>query len=357
MPQVAAIILLGSLLAFYGNQLPDLLWSAYVPILFLFYRCNPAWRLPLLLAAAWLWSSAILHHHLDHRLLLSYDNRISLVRGVIADIPEIEKDRVRLYLESVEIAEYPGRMPRRLRLNWYQGEILPQAGESWQFEAKLRQPRGLLNPGAFDYAGWQFSRGIDASGYIRDSGLNRRLQTASRWSISYWRTRLAIAIDEYCRDCGHRGLIKALALGFRGDIEKRDAMLLRNSASAHLLAISGMHIGLVGGLAFVCGRLYWRTGLRPRWLNRMECGVLFALLAASVYAALAGFSLPTVRALAMIAIVVLALLLRQRINLLQSLQEGEGLLVFAARNRQSQRAIQFVNYAAGGDARRCFGNA
>ena len=69
MPQVAAIILLGSLLAFYGNQLPDRLWSAYVPILFLFYRCNPAWRLPLLLAAAWLWSSAILHHHLDHRLL------------------------------------------------------------------------------------------------------------------------------------------------------------------------------------------------------------------------------------------------------------------------------------------------
>ncbi len=319
MPQHAIAIVLGSLLAFYGNELPDQFWSALLPILLLLCLYHPAYRLLLLAAAAYLWSAAVFHHHLDHRLLEAYDQRLTLVRAVVADIPEVDAGRIRLYLENPEIAGYPGNMPRRLRLNWYQDEILPQAGERWQFEVKLRQPRGLLNPGGFDFAGWLFGRGIDASGYIRNSARNTRLEAASPLQADYWRMRLVTAIDDYCNGCPHAGLIKALSLGFRGDISALDKSLLQSSGTAHLLAISGLHVGMVAFLMFAVGRYSWRIGLRPAGLNCIQSASSMAIMAACGYAALAGFSLPTVRALLMLVILLVAILLRNRVNLLQSL--------------------------------------
>jgi hypothetical protein len=69
MPQLAVAILLGSLSAFYGNELPDRFWSAIAPLLLLLCCYCPGHRFLLLAAAAYLWSSALFHHHLDHRLI------------------------------------------------------------------------------------------------------------------------------------------------------------------------------------------------------------------------------------------------------------------------------------------------
>lgn len=329
MPAFAAIVVLGSLLALYGNDLPDRLWSAYVPMLLLFAGCNPAWRRPLLLAAAYLWAAALMHYHLDHRLPAAFDNRSARVSGTVADLPQIGNGRVRFYLDDVEFGNGSARPPRRLRLNWYQQRILPRAGERWQFDVKLRRPRGLSNPGAFDFGAWQFVHGIDGVGYIHQSPANRRLSASSRWQLAYWRTRLAQAIDDYCAGCAHRGLIKALALGYRGDIGERDASLLRGSGTAHLLAISGMHIGLVAGMAFALARIAWRAGWRGGARCRLDGATLWALLAATVYAALAGFGLPTVRALIMLAVLGAAILLRRRIDLLHSLSLAVVVILLA----------------------------
>ena len=199
MPQHALAILVGALLAFYGNRLPDPFWSAYAPALLLLACCHSRYRFLLLLAAAFLWSSALLHHHLSHRLLDSFDNRNLLLSGVIADIPQLYPDRVSLYLEDLRIEAYPAAMPRLARFNWYQNKRVPRAGERWQFVVKIRQPRGMLNPAGFDYEAWQFVRAIDATGYIRESTRNLRLKPASALDLNYWRSGLAANID---RDCG-----------------------------------------------------------------------------------------------------------------------------------------------------------
>ncbi|MDH3449570.1 MAG: DNA internalization-related competence protein ComEC/Rec2 [Gammaproteobacteria bacterium] len=319
MPRYAVAIVLGSLLAFYGNELPDSSWSAYAPLLLLWSFFLPRYRFLLLAAAAYLWSCALFHFQLEHRLVDAFDNRISLVEGDVRGIPELDSGRTRFYLENVDIAAYPGAMPRLLRLSWYQDEIVPQPGERWRFVVKLRQPRGLSNPGGFDFEAWQFTHGIDAGGYVRNSPLNVKLRGAGRLDADYWRMRLALAIDRFCADCSHRGLIKALTLGFRGDIANHHKRLLQSSGTAHLLAISGLHIGMVSLFAFALGRYCWRFGIQCSALNRLQAATLLAMLAATTYAALAGFSLPTVRALVMLLILSLALLFKSRINLLQSL--------------------------------------
>ena len=105
-----------------------------------------------MMTAAFLWSSALFHYHLDHRLIAAYDNQIVLLRGVVAAIPRIDDGRISLSLQAIEIADYPATMPRLARLNWYQDEVIPRAGELWQFQVKLKQPRGRANPAGFDFA-------------------------------------------------------------------------------------------------------------------------------------------------------------------------------------------------------------
>lgn len=147
MPQHAVAIVLGSLLAFYGNELPDRFWSAYVPILLLLCRYNPPYRLLLLAGAAYLWGSALLHYHLDHRLIEAFDQRFTRLQAVVADIPEVDAGRVRLDLNHPEIDNYPGQLPRRLRLNWYQDEVIPQAGGALAVRGQIEATQGELESG------------------------------------------------------------------------------------------------------------------------------------------------------------------------------------------------------------------
>jgi competence protein ComEC len=329
MPQHALAILVGALLAFYGNRLPDPFWSAYAPLLLLIACCYSRYRSILLLAAAFLWSSALLHQHLSYRLLDSFDNRSLLLSGVIADIPRLYSDRVSLYLDDLRIGDYPAAMPRLARFNWYQTRHVPRAGERWQFVVTIKQPRAMLNPAGFDYEAWQFVHAIDTTGYIHESAQNRRLEPASALDLDHWRGELAASIDRDCEFCRQRGLIKALALGFRGGIDRQNQQLLQHSGTSHLLAISGLHIGMVSMLFYLLGGYGWRLGIYRSGLNRRTVASLCALFAAVVYAALAGFSLPTLRALLMLAVVLVALQLKSRVNLLQAVSLSLALILLA----------------------------
>jgi len=339
MPQHALAIVLGSLAALYGNELPDSYWSAFMPIAVLFVFYCPTHRFVLLLAIAYLWSSAVFHYHLEHRLDSRHDNQVALISGIVADIPRRGRDRISLYLTALEIKDYTGSMPRLARLNWYQDQRVPRAGERWVFEAKLKQPIGTLNPAGFDFEAWQFSRGVDVTGYIRDSAANRKLESAAMTSANYWRMRIASDIDRSCSSCEHRGLIKALALGFRGEIPVTQKHLLQSSGIAHLLAISGLHIGIVTLLFYGLGRHCWRLGLYRSGLNRTQVAWLFAIVAALGYAALAGFSLPTVRALIMFSLLWFVLHTRNRINLLQTI--ALAVIVIVSVDPRSVGSISF----------------
>jgi competence protein ComEC len=235
MPQHALAIVLGSLFAFFGNELPDPLWSAFLPILLALSFLSPGYRFITLMAAAFLWSCSVFHYQLDHRLVAEYDNRITRLEAVVVNLPEVDRKRVRLYLKPVKIEDYTGKLPRLLRLNWYQRRLLPLPGELWRFEVKLKAPTGFLNPGGFDYERWQFVKGIDGSGYIRQSILNSRLAPAPWWSLARWRGRLATSIDNFCNSCTSIGLIKALGIGYRGDIPASQNSILRDSGRIKFL--------------------------------------------------------------------------------------------------------------------------
>jgi competence protein ComEC len=201
-----------------------------------------------------------------------------------------------------------------VRLSWYDPPpgVRPGAGERWRVSARLRQPRGLRNPGGFDREHRALREGVCAAGYVRDEVEPRRVQRAGA-GLDALREETARRVDRRLQGSPAGGIVKALVVGVRDGVSAEQRQLLQRTGTAHLMAISGLHVGLVAGMALVLGRLLAArcpaaVALRPA----ADWGAMSALLAAATYAALAGFSLPTQRALVMLASVLLGTLLRRR---------------------------------------------
>ena len=106
--------------------------------------------------------------------------------------------------------------------------------------------------------------------------------------------------------------MQALAVGDTRALSPEDWETLRATGLTHQIAISGFHVGMVGGFgALLMLGLYRLIPILGRGLPRPQGAALAALAFAFAYTALAGFALPTVRTLLMIAVVLVAKLLRR----------------------------------------------
>lgn len=312
-------IIIGLLFTFFSSELNDPYWASYLPIVLALIFLIPRYRIVLIILSAYLWAGFHFQLAVNLKLNNSFDNQVVRLSGVIVDIPEIKPRSVRFIVKPDFIEGYNQRLPNKIRLSWYRSNELPLAGQYWQFRAKLRRPSGFLNPGGFDYERWLLVKDIGATGYIKKSSDNRLLEKTPWWNINQLRSNVAQSIDQKCKGCDNQGLIKALTIGYRGDIQLSQKQILKDSGTAHLLAISGLHIGLISGLFYLLGRWLWRLYFFRFRYNQLEFSAALSFIAGLSYAALAGFSIPTVRALVMLGVIFFALKYRLTNNLLNTI--------------------------------------
>lgn len=272
--------------------LPGLGWVVGAGLAFglsLSFRCWPAaW---LTLGFCWVSAFVMMNWHPLNPDLHGIEVE---VEGQVEDFPVSKRGGWRFNLKANEPQGSP--LPARIRLSWYGGARI-ETGQQWHLTVKLRPPRGFRNPGGFDFERWLFARQIGAVGYVVKRGRNQLLSGAS--GLDAVRQRLADAIDTSLGKSPMAGIVKALTLGERSGISATQWQVLRATGTAHLIAISGLHIGLVaGGVLFFCRRIGLRCGIERGIVDPMAAST--SLLAALGYAALAGFSLPTQRALIML---------------------------------------------------------
>ena len=250
---------------------------------------------------------------LRHRWPESLEAVPTVVEGCVVGVPQVSTGRLRFDLQLLS-----GAAPaRRMRLSWYRATALPAPGERWQVSARLRAPRGLVNPGSPDYSLSLLQSGIDVTGSVR---LAKRLtagECAHHWPgwqrlADPWRLALAARLEKaagpLAPDSG-TGLLLALALGFQERIPDADWRAFSRTGLSHLVAISGLHVTLFAAL--VVGVARWVQG-RGRKAPLAGVGALVmmtAVAAATLYALLAGGNVPAMRTVGMLALTVI---LRQR---------------------------------------------
>ena len=318
-------VLLGTLALLACPRLPPVLPTTLillVPLPFLLQktrlrRASRAWAYLCVSIAAFLWAGWRVHAVLEPSLAPALEGQTLRVTGQVAGLPERSPDKLRFELHDLVLQEadaHAAPLLERARLSWYGQPPSLRPGEYWQLHVRLKRPRGFMNPGGFDYESWLFQRRLRATGYVREHPLNRRLDRPPGRLVDRWRQRLAVQLHERLAGTPASALMRALGIGDRSRLSQDQWNVLRRTGTGHLLAISGLHIGLVaGGAAWLGGRLWGRLGEAAALrMAAPRFGLLLALPAAAVYALLAGFSLPTRRALLMLIVTVAVLLLRRR---------------------------------------------
>jgi competence protein ComEC len=244
------------------------------------------------------WVALLLQGHaIDHRPEVS-PRAVWTVTAQVVSLPEADNHGQRVVVEPIAIDGWQQRLPRRIRVAHYDDQPELAAGEVWRLPLRLRRPRGFANPTGFDYEHWLAGQRIDALAVIAESRGCQRLRAAT--GLPAWRSALIQRLDAVLDGAGQGGaLIKGLVAGDRRDFSDQTWAVLRASGTSHLVAISGLHIGLLAALGYALGR--GMAGLAPMRINRRGAGLVMAIIAAGGYAALSGFALPTQRAVMMVA--------------------------------------------------------
>jgi competence protein ComEC len=241
--------------------------------------------------------------------------------GRVVELPRHEPGRTRFrFRVDGGVSQPVSLRGRLLQLSWYDDrdaaalhvagprwQLVP--GSHWRLPLRLRAPRGLRNPGNIDSEKRALAERIAATGYVRDPDAARQLSPGR--GLDAWRGRMSTRIARAVPSLSSR-FVRALALGDTRALDDADWESLRATGLTHLIAISGFHVGLVAGFfALLAAAAWWLLPSLGRRVPRAHAAALAALGGALGYAAIAGFALPTVRTLLMIAVVVAARLLRR----------------------------------------------
>lgn len=234
-----------------------------------------------------------------------------VVEGRVIATDRSASDRMRITLDRVRL-DGVRNMPARVRLS-VDGEV-PKVGAQIMTTAHLLPPQGPVEPGGFDFRRHMFFQEIGASGYTTMPVLERA--TASAPWLAALRARVSAHVRAALPERS-AGVAAALIVGDRAHVDQEALQNLRDSNLAHLLAISGLHMGLFTGVVFSLLRLV--LNLVPRWrlyLPVKKIAAVGALAAGFSYLLLSGASIATERAFVMVAVMLGAVLLdRQAISL------------------------------------------
>ncbi|WVM93699.1 ComEC/Rec2 family competence protein [Halopseudomonas pachastrellae] len=129
------------------------------------FSCVAACRSAALgLCAGACWALAWHQWQLGQRLPSRLDNQTLELVGTVAALPEQTETGWRFVVRDGRRLD--GQRLPLMRLHWWGGEAV-RAGEQWQLTVRLRAPRGMRNPGTFDYEAWLYAQGIGAVGSVR----------------------------------------------------------------------------------------------------------------------------------------------------------------------------------------------
>lgn len=242
-------------------------------------------------------------------------HRHGLIEGRIVAVDRSASDAVRLTLDRVALPGMePDRVPARVRISLHGGlEIDPVAGTRVRVTGFLGPPGGPVEPGGFDFRRLAWFERLGGVGYTRGT-VEVLAPPEPGIALALTRLRQRLASGIRARLPGETGgFVAAILTGDRSGVGQETTEALRRSNLAHLLAISGLHMGLLTGVVY--GALRGAMALVPPLALRFpirKIAALGALAAAAAYLALSGGNVATQRAFLMAAVMLVGVMAERR---------------------------------------------
>ena len=204
----------------------------------------------------------------------------------------------------------PADTPVTIRVSTRSAEPGLEPGDRLRVRALLMPPSPPVEPGGFDFARYAYYMQLGAVGYALNPPEVLSRADFRSWSLALSALRQAIANEITEAVPGDAGAIAvALLTGLRGALPDHIWDQGAIAGIAHLLAISGLHLGLVAGTLFFSARI--ALALAPPLALRLpakKLAGLLALVGAFGYLLISGAPIPTQRAFIMTALMLLAVM-------------------------------------------------
>jgi competence protein ComEC len=144
-----------------------------------------------------------------------------------------------------------------------------QYGTRLLFKKRLQEIRNSGNPGAFDYRRYCFFQGITHQVYLDQNEFTALKETCRQpfqSFIFFVRQKIVSILKRYIRGEKETGLAEALLVGYKDNLDKSLVQAYSNTGVVHIIAISGLHLGLIYWLLVqLCKPLSRRK--RTMWLS------------------------------------------------------------------------------------------
>ncbi len=258
----------------------------------------------------------------NHILNHVQEGQTTAVQGRIFSPPRVLGDRTYYLLELESLGAASTPVTGTAQVSLYKPHPLFAAGDRVRFnKVRLKIPRNFKNPGRFDYHLFLKSKGIDVTGNISHPETMERL---GRFDLPFWRTgvqqlrsRLVESMEKlFPRE--EAALLKAMVLGMKDSLPMKVRENYTATGLAHLMAVSGLHIGFVAAAFYFLLRpivffvLFRLSPDNVRAGHTRKVTAVLCLIPVLFYMVVVGPKVSSLRAGVMVIALLLAVLVDRR---------------------------------------------
>lgn len=205
----------------------------------------------------------------------------------------------------------------KIKISWYEDSqtFLPNIaiGQKWCLPVKLKANHASFNPGAFDYEQYLLTQNIVATGFVKNRHSQAQLLAEGSFDLRTW---LSKQINVIFKQSDYRDLYRALLIGDKSLIDADRWQVLQRTGTIHLMAISGLHIGIMAMVAMLIFSLIWKLMIRfstsIKRIPKQHFVAYGTIVFISLYLVISGMAVSTQRAWIMAMVLIVLLFLRRK---------------------------------------------
>ncbi len=250
------------------------------------------------------------------------------ITGIVETRPIVKNRRAKFLLEVKSLADddkfldVNGKVRVTVALKEHDFVSGLALGDKISFSSRIRSIRNFSNPGGFNYKRYMSFKGVHGTAYTKEARLSlvkKGFKKGLFSTIESARDGISLLIDQTNRG-ESRHVLKALITGDRSQITPTLRDAFNRAGVGHLLAISGLHIGIVATVSFMLFSWilsYIKFFLWQGWVKKGAA--ILSLFPVLAYGMIAGMSPSTQRAVIMVFMFLMTFLFEREQDSLNTL--------------------------------------